>query len=338
MMKLKDKELWLELYEIAEKIQKLEPWKYLWDMDLLVYLCQPLNKIFYCSVMGHGGMHKAIAIYQGEQIHGFFELAKNKIPEYMLLNYQECLMCNFIGRQETLPKNREIIKELGLSFRGTWISFENFEKGYEPSSIDIKQVKIMIEALKNFYMMFRAIIEQGIKADFENGEILARHYDKEKKLFLNYPAPLMLPEKHYDIISVNDEFKEDIMKIPQTEMELEYEFLNYVPIRIRENKEQDGRYYYPRARFLADRKTGFIISHDLINKNDYNDEKEYILESVDLLINYFYKIGRPKTIYVRDEETKMYLKEIADKAQIKLNIKSKMKAIDEFYRSMDRMM
>lgn len=128
------------------------------------------------------------------------------------------------------------------------------------------------------------------------------------------------------------------MKIPQTEMELEYEFLNYVPIRIRENKEQDGRYYYPRARFLADRKTGFIISHDLINKNDYNDEKEYILESVDLLINYFYKIGRPKTIYVRDEETKMYLKEIADKAQIKLNIKSKMKAIDEFYKSMDRMM
>lgn len=337
-MKLKDKELWLELYEVAEKIQELEPWKYLWDMDLLVYLCQPLNKIFYCSVMGRGGMHKAIAIYQGEQIHDFFELAKNQIPEYMMLNYQECLMCNFMNRQATLPKNREIIKELGLSFRGTWISFENFEKGYEPSAIDINQVKIMIEALKNFYMMFRAIIEQGIKADFENGEILARHYDKEKKLFLNYPAPLMLPEKHYDIISVSDDFKENIMKIPQTEMELEYEFLNYVPIRIRENKEQDGRYYYPRARFLADRKTGFVISHDLVNKNNYNDEKEYILESVDLLINYFYKIGRPKTIYVRDEKTKMYLKEIADKAQIKLTIKSKMKAIDEFYKSMDRMM
>lgn len=337
-MKLKDKELWLGLYEVAEKIQELEPWKYLWDMDLLVYLCQPLNKIFYCSVMGRGGMHKAIAIYQEEQIHGFFELAKNQIPEYMMLNYQECLMCNFMNRQATLPKNREIIKELGLSFRGTWISFENFEKGYEPSAIDIKQVKIMIEALKNFYMMFRAIIEQGIKADFKNGEILARHYDKEKKLFLNYPAPLMLPEKHYDIISVNDEFKEDIMKIPQTEMELEYEFLNYVPIRIRENKEQDGRYYYPRARFFADRKTGFVILHDLVNKNNYNDEKEYILESVDLLINYFYRIGRPKTIYVRDEKTKMYLKEIADKAQIKLTIKSKMKAIDEFYKSMDRMM
>ena len=110
-MKLKDKELWLDLYEVAEKIQKLEPWRYLWDMDLLVYLCKPLNKVFYCSVMGHAGMHRAIAIYQDEQIHGLFELAKNQIPENMLINYQECITCNFISRQETLPKNREIIKE-----------------------------------------------------------------------------------------------------------------------------------------------------------------------------------------------------------------------------------
>ena len=337
-MKLKDKELWLELYEIAEKIQKIGPWKYLWDMDLLVYLCQPLNEIFYCSVMGHGGMHRAIAIYRGEQINGFFELAQNQIPENMLLNYQECLMCNFIGRQETLPKNREIIKELGLSFRGTWISFESFEKGYEPSPINIKQVKTMIEALKNFYMMFRAIIEQGIKADFENGEILARHYDKEKQLFLNYPAPLMLPKKHYNTIRTDDDFEKDIIKLPQTEMELEYEFINYIPIRIRENKEDDGRYYYPLSRIIAERKSGIVISDDLVDKNKYKSKRDYVLESVELLINYFYKIGRPKSVYVRDEETKMYLKDVLDKAKIKIIIKPKLKAIDEFYNSLTRMM
>lgn len=336
-MKLKDKELWLELYEIAEKIQKLEPWKYLWDMDLLVYLCQPLNEVFYCSVMGHGGMHRGIAIYQGEQINGFFELAKNQIPEYMLLNYQECLMCNFIGRQATLPKNREIIKELGLSFRGRWISFENFEKGYEPSPINIKQVKIMIEALKNFYMMFRAILEQGIKADFRNGEILARHYDKEKQLFLNYPAPLLLPEKHYNTIKTEPEFEKDIIKLPQTEMELEYEFINYIPIKIRDNKEQDGRYYYPLSRIIAERRSGLVISNDLIDKNEYKSKSDYVLESAELLINYFYKMGRPKNIYVRDEETKMYLKDILDKAKIKIIIKSKLKAIDEYYCALSRM-
>ena len=336
-MKLKDKELWLELYEIAEKIQKLEPWKYLWDMDLLVYLSKPLNDIFYCSVMVHGGMHKAIAIYQGEQINGFMELASGKYPDFQILNYQECLMCNFIGRQETLPKNREIIREIGLSFRGTWISFENFEKGYEPSPININQVKIMIETLKNFYMMFRAIIEQGMKVEFENGEVLLRHYDEEKKLFLNYPHPLMLPEKHYNTIKTEPEFEKDIMKLPQTEMEIEYEFVNYIPIRIRENKEDDGRYYYPLSRIIAERKSGLVISNDLIDRNEYKSKSDYVLESAELLINYFYKMGRPKSIYVRDEETKMYLKDILDKAKIKIIVKPKLKAIDEFYRSLSRM-
>ncbi len=336
-MKLKDKELWLELYEVAENIQKLEPWKYLWDMDLLVYLCQPLNEIFYCSVMGRAGMHKAIAIYQGKQINSFFELTKNQYSEYSLINHQECLICNFIGRQETLPKNREIIKELGLSFRGTWISFENFEKGYEPSPINIKQVKIMIEALKNFYMMFRAIIEQGIKANFENGEILARHYDKEKKLFLNYPAPLMLPERHFNTIEVDKEFEKDMINLPQNQMEIEYEFLNYVPIRIRENKESDGRYFYPRSRLIADRKTGFIISHNFINKNNYKSENEYVIESFEELLDVIYKMGRPKSLYVRDEETKIYLKEFCEKAKIKIIVKPKLKAIDEFYREFSRM-
>ena len=147
----------------------------------------------------------------------------------------------------------------------------------------------------------------------------------------------MLPEKHFNTIRAESEFEKDMMKLPQTEMELEYEFLNYVPIRIRDNKEQDGRYYYPIARFIAERKSGFVISHDLIDKNDYKSKSDYVLESAELLINYFCKMGRPKSIYVRDEETKMYLKDILDKAKVKIIVKPKLKAIDEFYRTLDRM-
>ena len=337
-MKLKDKEAWLELYEVANKIQEIEPWKYLWDMDLLVYLSEEMKEIFYCSVMGHRGMHRAVAIYKGNQINKFFDLTKNQYPNYMIMNYQECLICNFMSRQETLPKNREIIKEIGLRFRGTWISFESFEKGYEPSPINMKQVKIMTVALKNFYMMFKAIIEKGIEVNFEEGEVLLRHYDKDKKLYFNYPQPLIMPEKSYYTITVNEDFEKNIIKLPQTEVEFEYDFLNYVPIRIRENKEKDGRYYYPRARFIVERKTGFVIKYDLIDKNNYKNEMEYVIESVELLVDYLYKMGRPKRIYVRDEETKMYLKDIADKAQIKLTVRPKLKSIDRFYNELGKNM
>lgn len=73
VMKLKEKEVWLELYEVARKVQELEPWKYLWDMDLLEYIDVNSNEIYYCSVLGRLGLSNAILIYQGEQIHKFFE-------------------------------------------------------------------------------------------------------------------------------------------------------------------------------------------------------------------------------------------------------------------------
>lgn len=178
-MDLKEQKLWLDLYEIAEKIEKLEPWKHLWDMDLMMYFSKDDRDPFYFSVMGRGGVHKAIAVYHGTQIEGFYKLADNKYPHVMLTNYQECLTCNFTKREGVLPTNIKLIKELGLKFRGTWISFEAFEKGYEPSRINIEQVKILKDTLQNFSMMYENYISQGVKINFERGESFIRQYDKE---------------------------------------------------------------------------------------------------------------------------------------------------------------
>ena len=127
----KEKKAWLELYDVAEEIQKLEPWKYLWDADLLTYYSHEYDDMFYCCVMGKGGMHRGIAIYKGEQVHTFFNLMENTYPIPVLLNYQECLKLNYTNRDEIIPSNKKLIKDLGLKFRGTWIHFENFEKGYD---------------------------------------------------------------------------------------------------------------------------------------------------------------------------------------------------------------
>lgn len=331
IMKLKEKELWLELYEVAQKIQDIEPWKYLWDMDVLMYLSEPLQDIFYCSVMGRAGLHKAIAVYRGRQINRFYESAKNKFPPLTSINYQECLICQFMSRNDTLKENRDLIKEIGLSFRGIWISFENFEKGYEPSVLSLSQVKVMIEALKNFYMMFRAIIEQGMIINFDHYETLIRRYDKKTKLYFNYVDKLFIPEDDYGIVSVDKNFERDILKVPQNSLELEYEFMNYFPMRIKENKEADGRYYYPRSRILMDRKTGLALYQKFVDKNDYENEQEYIIESVKFLTDYMFEKGRPKTIYVRDDETKYCLEDILNKAHVNLRVNSKLKVIDKFY-------
>lgn len=44
-----------------------------------MYLSEEMNDIFYCSVLGHAGMQRSIAEYQGSQINGLLDLTKINI-------------------------------------------------------------------------------------------------------------------------------------------------------------------------------------------------------------------------------------------------------------------
>ena len=52
-------------------------------------------------------MYKAVAVYTGEQICGFDDFARNNYLERMVLNYQECMICNFIERDKDLHGNKK---------------------------------------------------------------------------------------------------------------------------------------------------------------------------------------------------------------------------------------
>ncbi len=182
--------------------------------------------------------------------------------------------------------------------------------------------------------MLKAYIDKQIEVNFDDNEVIARHYDKDKKVYLNYPNQLMVPDKNYGVISFNEKFEEAVNKLPKTDSELEVEFLNYLPVRIKSNREADGRFYYPRVSLLADRTSGIMLSCDLLNKNDYKNELEYIMEALDPLMKHIFENGRPKRIYVRDEETKVCLKELEEKAKIKITVRPKLKVIDNFYNNL----
>lgn len=109
------------------------------------------------------------------------------------------------------------------------------------------------------------------------------------------------------------------------ELSIEYEVLNYLPIKL---KEKDGKIKLPRIRILADRKSGYILMHDLIKDSDYKDEADYAFESLDKLIEFITKYGRPKEIYVREEKTKSLLSDLESGIDIKIKLSSRLDAID----------
>lgn len=337
-MKLKDKEIWLKLYDVAEKIKEIEPWKYLSDADLFKFISEELKDDFYFCVMGQAGMHTAVSVYSSSQIDKYFALLKNDYPSSVSMNYQECLICQFLDREKTLLENRKIIKELGLKFRGIWISFENFEKGYEPRTLNIDQVEKLTILLENFYEMIKEYIENKINIDFDNEEIFIRSYNTKINRYVNKPGKIGNIEIQYKHFFFDVKFEEEVKKLPQKNMEFEYEFLNYLPIRIKEMVDKERRQYYPRVRSFAIRNSEFVLPPKLIDKKDYKTEMEYINESIDQLLKFIFKLGRPKTIYVRDDETKYLLNDIAKKANIELKVSPRLKTIDQFYKMIETMM
>ena len=336
-MNEKNKKLWLELYSIADKILKLEPWQKLTDNNLLMYISDENNDIYYFATMGVLDLYKGIIVFDSKEVERDLEFFNNDYPLRTLRNYQEGILCNFCRRDNISNENKKIIKELGLKFRGTWIAFEKFEKGYEAYSLDIEQVKIAIDAFTNYYEMVKNIIENDINIDVKAGKTLLRIFDRKNQCFIDNVADIFFPDSGFNSIQISDHLKNQLKEIPKTELSIEYEFLNYLPIKLKELKEKDGKIKFPRMRILADRKSGYILMHDLIKDSDHKDEADYVFESMDKLIKFITKYGRPKEIYVRDEETKYLLNDIASGLDIKIKVSPRLDAIDGAYDFFDKM-
>lgn len=180
--------------------------------------------------------------------------------------------------------------------------------------------------------MVKNIIENDIKIDFEAGKTLLRIFNKENQCFIDNVSDIFFPYSEFNIIQISYHLKNQLKEIPKTELSIEYEFLNYLPIKLKELKEKDGKIKFLGIRILADRKSGYILMHDLIKDSYYKDEADYVFESLDKLIEFITKYGRPKEIYVREEKTKVLLSDLESGGiDIKIKLSPRLDAIDGAY-------
>ena len=54
---------WRELYNAAIELKKLKPWEWMWDSEIFGVQNPETGEVGYCCVMGRGGEHYAMAVY-----------------------------------------------------------------------------------------------------------------------------------------------------------------------------------------------------------------------------------------------------------------------------------
>ncbi len=224
-------ELWRELYDVALNLKTLQPWNYLWDRELVCIQIPGREETLFCSVMGRAGDCCALAVYEGwSGLRDFSLVARAQewnLPfEYVM--YEQSNITGYFGdRQEVPDQQKQIIRELGLKFRGknNWLYFVSFKSRYVPYIPDEREVKTLIDAYKGLYMAVRAVMEQKITICWKEGEFLWRIYNEAAEEWNMFAAPMPEGYMNYPELILDDApLKAELKKIPASRARILLDF------------------------------------------------------------------------------------------------------------------
>ena len=130
---------WRSLYEATNQIKELAPWQWMFESQVFGVQDPESGKLGFVSVMGQMGEHFAVSFYLGQEgLYGLWTMESSAsddapVPPELFLGVPQ-LQASFEDRSELRDKDRQVIKDLGLKFRGrqTWPLFRSYRTGFVP--------------------------------------------------------------------------------------------------------------------------------------------------------------------------------------------------------------
>jgi hypothetical protein len=144
---------WKDLFEAARMFKELAPWQWMVDADLFGVENPEGGETGYCCVMGALGEVLGLAVYIGsEGLSLFEEIQSGKVsPENEDIHVrQRCLVVTFDDRGTLDKEDLNLIKTLGLKFRGkqAWPCFRSHRPGYVPWFLGGAEARYLSLALR----------------------------------------------------------------------------------------------------------------------------------------------------------------------------------------------
>jgi len=144
-------EEWRRLYEAAIAFKEARPWEWMTEAHLFGVRNPETKEIGYGSIMGMRGEHFALAVYLGsEGLDGFWRMETLQEPDPAFLLEIPLLQASFEDRRELRRQDLQVIKSLGLKFRGrkAWPLFRSYVPGYFPWFLTAEEARFLTLALQ----------------------------------------------------------------------------------------------------------------------------------------------------------------------------------------------
>ncbi|GAB4367637.1 MAG: hypothetical protein Kow0042_08370 [Calditrichia bacterium] len=323
---------WEQLYNTAIQIKDLAPWEWLEEHE--IFAIQPYDspEIGFVSVMGTIGEHYAISVYLGEEgPYGFWDLLYST-PD--MFSYQKVLeipqlQVSFEDRNMLHPKDQNIIKKLGLKFRGrhSWPLFRSYKPGYFPwylSQDEARFLQIILDQTKEVVQKAREN-RSLLMSDDEESYFLRKAVRENDKDFWQDSTLKIIPKApHSAQFKVKKNQMATLKTLTPQKVVLEIAVF-IIPEAV---KGKGTRPYYPYSLLLVDTSRKIIIGNQLLKPIPGLTEMWSTVPSqiVEILAKLQFL---PQTISVNSELLHQYLLFLSEEVGITIELKDNLPYIDD---------
>lgn len=266
---------WKRLYDAAIEFKHIQPWSWMSDADLFGVQNPATGEIGYCCIMGQLEQVFALALYPGDEaLQGYLKLQSGDFDyeDSEALHLQTCLMASFEDRDRIDNTDYNIIKRLGLKFRGraAWPLFRCFLPGYLPWYLNQNEAKFLTLALQQAIdVSQRAKEDENLLWPDENeSRILVRALGNGNVWRDTYHDIPFLEDTE-PLVGPVDEIRLRRIKKSSTRIDQTWEIDSfYFPNAVAEG----GRPYFPRALIIMEHDTEMALHHFLGPPDGYYED------------------------------------------------------------------
>lgn len=318
---------WKRLYELAIEYKNLKPWQHICEADHILFKPFKNDIICACSVLGYERIDcRGAAIYIGDNaVQDYFDfIDRANIPNYQNFRFQSYIAVYFGSRDETTPRDRQIIDRLGYKFRGrnNWVYFRKYDKVFAPSELKRNEVLDMITSLAELNELLKAYIEDEVSVDFEEDEILMREYNNEENSWINYATKFEVPGAYYKIYDLDNELEKRRLKKKKSSFSVIEADVIYLPTIIDDDRFEGP--ILPRFLTVVDEKREYIIEQYPLKPSD-----NYLELLFKIIVNYIMNNDKPKKIIFRNFDAMFAFEDFFRELGIITEVKDELIVIDK---------
>lgn len=322
---------WKELYKAAIEFKEIESWKWMDDSQVFGVQNPKTGEIGYCCVVGSLGQMYGLIMYLGTKgLMSYCDIQNGKIaPEDPdSLHMERSLMASFEDRQVLQTPDRQIIKKLGLKFRGrnAWPFFRSYEPGYFPWYLNKEEAQFLTIALQQAKVICLRCRQDPELLTPPRDNLFFVRTPKQNGTKITWedkwlrPEPIEVARTVLDVR--DDKWLDEIKKVaPQRHLILEIDIF-YSPAPVQEKRGE--RPYFPYVFLCVDHASELIVHCELANHTEF---REKFLFS--LLQKFEIMQARPAEIWVKRQEVYDLLRRVAKKLDIALKKVPKLDVLKE---------